>query len=198
MDDQVAAVSGRGADAAGHAASAPTVGRLLRENGFSLQANAKALEGAQHADRDAQFRYVNGQVKDYQADGEPVVSVDTKKKEVVGEFKNAGRQWRPAGEPVRVDVHDFPGDALGKALPYGIYDLAADTGWVNVGTDHDTAAFAVESIRRWWNGQGRIVCRCLASGGAGCGIVRSGKGERQALLLPGNTHPDTVAEHSMK
>ncbi|MCX4648017.1 MULTISPECIES: ISAzo13 family transposase [unclassified Streptomyces] len=140
----------------GHAASAPTVGRPLRENGFSLQANAKTLEGAQHPDRDAQFRYINNQVKDHQADGEPVVSVDTKKKEVVGEFKNAGRQWRPAGEPVRVDVHDFPGDALGKALPYGIYDLAANTGWVNVGTDHDTAAFAVESIRRWWNGQGRL------------------------------------------
>ncbi|MFJ9381557.1 ISAzo13 family transposase [Streptomyces sp. NPDC101455] len=140
----------------GHAASAPTVGRLLRENGFSLQANAKTLEGAQHPDRDAQFRYINGQVKSHQADGEPVVSVDTKKKEVVGEFKNAGRQWRPAGEPVRVDVHDFPGDALGKALPYGIHDLAADTGWVNVGTDHDTATFAVESIRRWWNGQGHL------------------------------------------
>ncbi|MFE2522595.1 ISAzo13 family transposase [Streptomyces mirabilis] len=140
----------------GHAASAPTVGRLLRENGFSLQANAKTLEGAQHPDRDAQFRYINDRVKDHQADGEPVVSVDTKKKEVVGEFKNAGRQWRPAGGPVRVDVHDFPGDALGKAVPYGIYDLAADTGWVNVGTDHDTATFAVESIRRWWNGQGRL------------------------------------------
>ncbi|WP_406448837.1 ISAzo13 family transposase [Streptomyces sp. NBC_01622] len=140
----------------GHAASAPTVGRLLRENGFSLQANAKTLEGAQHPDRDAQFRYINDQAKNHQSDEEPVVSVDTKKKEAVGEFKNAGRQWRPAGEPVRVDVHDFPGDALGKALPYGIYDLAADTGWVNVGTDHDTATFAVESTRRWWNGQGRL------------------------------------------
>ncbi|MGW4569418.1 ISAzo13 family transposase, partial [Streptomyces sp. NPDC004561] len=140
----------------GHAASAPTVGRLLRENGFSLQANAKTLEGAQHPDRDAQFRYINDQAKDHQVNGEPVVSVDTKKKEVVGEFKNTGCQWRPAGKPVRVDVHDFPSDALGKALPYGIYDLAAGTGWVNVGTDHDTAAFAVESIRRWWNGQGRL------------------------------------------
>jgi hypothetical protein len=140
----------------GHATSAPTVGRLLRENGFSLQANAKTLEGAQHPDRDTQFRYINDQVKDHQAGGEPVVSVDTKKKEVVGEFKNAGREWRPAGDPVRVDVHDFPGDALGKALPYGIYDLAANTGWVSVGTDHDTAAFAVESIRRWWSGQGRF------------------------------------------
>ncbi|PNE43471.1 ISAzo13 family transposase [Streptomyces noursei] len=140
----------------GHAASAPTVGRLLRENGFSLQANAKTLEGAQHPDRDAQFRYINDQAKDHQADGQPVVSVDTKRKEVVGEFKNAGRQWRPVGNPVRVDVHDFPSDALGKALPYGIYDVTANTGWVNVGTDHDTAAFAVESIRRWWNGQGRL------------------------------------------
>lgn len=104
------------------------MGRLLRESGFSLQANAKTLEGAQHPDRDAQFRYTNEQVKDHQADDEPVVSVDAKKKEVVGEFKNTGRLWRPAGEPVRVDVHDFPGDALGKTLPYGIYDLAADTG----------------------------------------------------------------------
>ena len=154
MDDEVAAVSGLTRQ--GHAASAPTVGRLLRENGFSLQANAKTLEGAQHPDRDTQFRYINDQVKDHQAGGEPVVSVDTKKKEVVGEFKNAGREWRPAGDPVRVDVHDFPGDALGKALPYGIYDLAANTGWVSVGTDHDTAAFAVESIRRWWSGQGRF------------------------------------------
>lgn len=153
MDDQIAAVSVWGADAAGPCRVSANRG-LLREN--SLQANAKTLEGAQHPDRDAQFWYINDQAKDHQADGQPVVSVDAKKKEVVGEFKNAGRQWRPTGEPVRVDVHDFPGDALGKALPYGIYDLAADTGWVNVGTDHDTAAFAVESIRRWWNGQGRL------------------------------------------
>jgi hypothetical protein len=141
---------------AGHRISAPAVGALLREHGFSRQGNAKVLEGTQHPDRDAQFRYINDRVKDHQADDEPVVSVDTKKKELIGEFKNAGREWRPVGEPVRVDVHDFPGDALGKALPYGVYDLTTDTGWVNVGCDHDTAAFAVESIRRWWNGQGRL------------------------------------------
>lgn len=141
--------------AAGHQVSAPKVGALLRERGFSLQGNAKTLEGVQHPDRDAQFGYINAQVQDHQLAGEPVVSVDTKKKEIIGEFKNAGRQWRPAGDPVRVDVHDFPDDELGKVAPYGIYDLAANTGWVNVGTDHDTAAFAVESIRRWWSARGR-------------------------------------------
>lgn len=139
----------------GHKVSADTVGDLLRAEGFSLQGNAKTLEGRRHPDRDAQFRYINEQVKQYQAAGDPVVSVDTKKKELVGEFKNAGREWRPAGEPVAVSTHDFPDAELGKAIPYGVYDLAANSGWVNVGTDHDTAAFAVESIRRWWNGAGR-------------------------------------------
>jgi hypothetical protein len=141
--------------ARGHRISAPSVGALLRGAGFSLQGNAKVLEGAQHPDRDAQFRYINEQVKDHQVSGEPVVSVDAKKKEIVGEFKNAGREWKPKGQPERVSTHDFPDEELGKATPYGIYDLAANTGWVNVGTDHDTAAFAVESIRRWWHGQGR-------------------------------------------
>ena len=135
-----------------HRISADTVADLLRAEGFSLQGNVKTMEGKQNPDRDAQFRYLNDQVKDHQAEGQPVISVDTKKKELVGEFKNAGREWRPAGEPVQVDVHDFPDKELGKVVPYGIYDLAANTGWVNVGTDHDTAAFAVESIRRWWNG----------------------------------------------
>jgi hypothetical protein len=142
--------------AQGHRISAPAVGALLHEAGFSLQGNAKVLEGAQHPDRDAQFRYINEQVKDHQAGEEPVVSVDAKKKEDVGEFKNAGREWQPKGRPVQVDTHDFPDKELGKAAPYGIYDVTANTGWVNVGTDHDTAAFAVESIRRWWNGQGRL------------------------------------------
>jgi hypothetical protein len=140
--------------ASGHRISAPLVGDLLRGNGFSLQANAKVLEGAQHPDRDAQFRYINAQAGEHQAAGQPVVSMDAKKKELVGQYKNAGRQWRRAGQPVRVDCHDFPGDAVGKALPYGIYDVTANTGWVNVGTDHDTAAFAVESLRRWWNAAG--------------------------------------------
>src|SRR4051794_7561051 len=140
---------------AGHPVSADTVGDLLREEGFSLQGNAKTIEGAQHPDRDAQFRYLNQQAKAYQAAGDPVVSVDTKKKELVGAFKNAGRQWRPKGEPVAVGTHDFPDPQLGKAIPYGIYDLAANTGWVGVGTDHDTAAFAVACLRRWWDAVGR-------------------------------------------
>ncbi|MFJ9656222.1 ISAzo13 family transposase [Streptomyces microflavus] len=142
---------------AGHRISADTVGDLLREEGFSLQANAKTLEGSQHPDRDAQFRYLNEQARNYRDAGQPVISVDTKKKELVGDFKNSGRQWRPVGEPVPVSVHDFADPQLGKAVPYGIYDLTANTGWVNVGTDHDTAAFAVESIRRWWHGQGQAA-----------------------------------------
>jgi len=128
-----------------------TVARLLREQGFSLQANSKTLEGADHPDRDAQFSYLNDQATDHLNTGDPVISVDTKKKELVGEYKNGGREWRPAGEPEKVKVHDFIDRQLGKANPYGVYDLAADTGWVSVGTDHDTAAFAVETIRRWWN-----------------------------------------------
>ncbi|MFF4427525.1 ISAzo13-like element ISStsp1 family transposase [Streptomyces sp. NPDC001549] len=142
---------------AGHRISADTVGDLLREEGFSLQANAKTLEGNQHPDRDTQFRYLNEQARNHRDAGQPVISVDTKKKELVGDFKNSGRQWRPAGEPVPVSVHDFADPQLGKAVPYGIYDLTANTGWVNVGTDHDTAAFAVESIRRWWHDQGQAA-----------------------------------------
>ncbi|MGA5499483.1 ISAzo13 family transposase [Streptomyces cinereoruber] len=139
----------------GHRVGADTVAGLLRQEGFRLQANAKTLEGSQHADRDAQFRYLNEQARDHQDAGQPVISVDTKKKELVGDFHNHGRSWRPTGDPVPVRVHDFADPLLGKAIPYGVYDLAANTGWVNVGTDHDTAAFAVESIRRWWHDQGR-------------------------------------------
>ena len=139
----------------GHKVSADTVGDLLHQEGFSLQGNAKTVEGRRHPDRDAQFRYINEQVKARQDAGDPVVSVDAKKKELVGEFKNSGREWRPKGEPAQVSTHDFPDRELGKAIPYGVYDLAANAGWVNVGTDHDTAAFAVESIRRWWNAAGR-------------------------------------------
>jgi hypothetical protein len=139
----------------GHEASAGTVGALLRQEGFSLQGNAKTVEGKQHPDRDAQFGYIGEQAREHLEAGDPVVSVDAKKKELVGEFKNGGREWRPKGSPARVDAHDFPDRELGKAIPYGIYDLAANSGWVNVGTDHDTAAFAVESIRRWWNAAGR-------------------------------------------
>jgi transposase len=139
----------------GRRVSADTVGDLLREAGFSLQGNAKTIEGARHPDRDAQFRYISEQARAHQEAGDPVISVDTKKKELVGEFKNAGRNWRPQGQPAAVRTHDFPGDSAGKAIPYGIYDVAANAGWVNVGTDHDTAAFAVESVRRWWNAAGR-------------------------------------------
>jgi transposase len=155
----------------GHKVSADTVGDLLRGQGFSLQGNAKTIEGARHPDRDAQFRYINGQVTDRLETGDPVISVDAKKKELVGEFRNGGRQWRPKGSPAPVRDHDFASDSDGKAIPYGIYDLAADAGWVAVGTDHDTAAFAVETIRRWWNAAGRAgypaARRLLITAGAG-------------------------------
>jgi Rhodopirellula transposase DDE domain len=155
----------------GHRVGADTVGDLLRAEGFSLQGNAKTIEGKQHPDRDAQFRYINEQVKAHQGTADPVISVDTKKKEKVGEFKNDGREWRPKGEPARVRTHDFPDEQLGKAIPYGVYDLAANVGWVSVGTDHDTAAFAVESIRRWWNAAGQAaypgVRRLLITADAG-------------------------------
>jgi Rhodopirellula transposase DDE domain len=142
---------------AGHRASAPTVAKLLRAEGFSLQGNAKAIEGSQHPDRDAQFRYLNDQASDHIGSGDPVISVDTKKKELVGQFKNGGREWRPQGEPVRVNVHDFMDKQRGKAIPYGVYDVAGNAGWVNVGTDHDTAAFAVATIRTWWRKAGQTA-----------------------------------------
>jgi hypothetical protein len=141
--------------ASGHPASDDLVRRLMTEAGYSLQANAKVLEGSAHPDRDAQFHYVNEQVKAHIAAGDPVVSVDTKKKELVGAFKNGGAEWLPAGRPERVNVHDFVDKELGKAIPYGIYDIAADSGWVNVGTDADTAQLAVNSLRTWWTDIGR-------------------------------------------
>jgi hypothetical protein len=141
--------------AAGHRVSDRTVARMLRGLGFSLQANAKVTQGRRHADRDAQFGYLNAQVIEHLAAGAPVLSVDTKKKELVGEFHNGGREYQPTKSPVKVNVHDFPDKELGKAIPYGIYDVSANTGWVSVGADHDTAAFAVETLRRWWNGVGR-------------------------------------------
>jgi hypothetical protein len=140
----------------GHPVSAPTVGRLLTDNGFSLQSTSKTLEGTQHPDRDAQFRYINEQVAAHQQAGDPVVSVDAKKKEQLGQLPAAGREWRPRGEPVQVEDHSFftAGPDVPVAVPYGIYDLSADSGWVNVGIDHDTSAFAVASIRRWWQARG--------------------------------------------
>jgi len=134
----------------GMAVGPRTVAKLLHRAGYRLQANAKVVEGRQHPDRDGQFEYINAQAMTFLAVGDPVISIDTKKRELVGAFRNPGREWQPVGEPQEVNVYDFPTHADGVAIPYGVYDLAANTGWVNVGTDRDTAAFAVESIRRWW------------------------------------------------
>ena len=157
---------------------------------FSLQGNAKTIEGRRHPDRDAQFRYINEQVKAHQGTADPVVSVDTKKKELVGEFKNAGREWRPQGQPVAARTHDFPGHSAGKAVPYGVYDITGNTGWVSVGTDHDTAAFAVESIRRWWKAAGSsdypVARRLLITadaGGSNGYRTRAWKAELAALAV---------------
>ena len=139
----------------GHQTSHRMVGVLLHEMGYSLQANQKTLEGSSHPDRNAQFEHLNGQVQLQLAAGEPVVSVDTKKKELVGPFRNGGRELRPRGEPEQVRVHDFLIPELGRVSPYGVYDIAQNEAWVSVGTDHDTAAFAVESIRRWWQTMGQ-------------------------------------------
>ena len=130
-------------------------GDLLHELGYTLQAHRKSREGTQHPDRDAQFHYLNEQVQQAQQRGEPAISVDTKKKELVGDFKNPGREWRPKGTPERVRVHDFIIPEQGKAIPYGIYDLTRDEGWVSVGIDHDTASFAMNAIRSWWQKMGR-------------------------------------------
>ena len=174
----------------GHPVSAPTVGGLLRENGFSLQGNAKTLEGDQHPDRDAQFRYINEQAKDHQAAGEPVISVDTKKREQLGRLPMGGREWRPKGEPVQVEDHSFffTGPDVEQAIPYRIYDITRNTGWVNVGVDHDTSVFAVESIRRWWKVRGhrdypqatRLLITADA-GGSNSYRYRVWKGELAAL-----------------
>jgi transposase len=139
----------------GHRVSSWTVGQLLHQMGYSLQATAKTVEGAQHPDRDAQFRYINALAGERLAAGEPVISVDCKKKELVNGTKaNAGREWQPKGQPTRVDVHDFPDPDVPKAIPYGVYDVGANEGWMSVGDDHDTAAFAVNAIRSWWQALG--------------------------------------------
>jgi len=137
-----------------HPVTDRTVARLLKQAGYSLQANRKTREGSSHPDRNAQFEYINNQVLAFQKQNQPVISVDTKKKELVGEFKNPGQEWQPKGEPEKVDVHDFPKKDLGKAIPYGVYDLASNEGWVSVGIDHDTAQFAAATIRRWWTEMG--------------------------------------------
>jgi len=141
----------------GHQASHQLVSELLHELGYSLQANRKTLEGTSHPDRNAQFEYINRQVRAFLRTGDPVISVDTKKKELVGHFKNGGREHRPTGDPERVLVHDFVIPELGRAIPYGVYDIGRNLGWVSVGIDHDTATFAAESIRRWWQYMGQAL-----------------------------------------
>jgi hypothetical protein len=172
----------------GHQASHQLVARMLHELGYSLQANSKTLEGTDHPDRNAQFEYLNRRVKRQLQQHQPVISVDTKKKELVGDFKNNGRELRPQGDPEKVRVHDFIIPELGRANPYGVYDVAHNTGWVSVGVDHDTAAFAVESIRRWWNSMGQAAypraTRLLItadSGGSNGARVRLWKVELQKL-----------------
>jgi len=172
----------------GYAISHPTVASLLHELGYSLHANAKTLEGTSHPDRDQQFQYINAQVKRYLQSKRPVISVDTKKKELVGLYKNPGQTWRQQGNPPRVNLHDFPDKQLGKAIPYGVYDIGQNLGWVNVGCDNDTASFAVESIRRWWVHMGkplsprvRTLLICADSGGSHGYRVRLWKRELQRL-----------------
>lgn len=172
----------------GYTISHPTVASLLHELGYSLQANVKTLEGTSHPDRDQQFRYINTQVKRYIQRKRPVISVDTKKKELVGPYKNAGQTWRKHGDPQPVNMHDFPDKQRGKAIPYGVYDMGQNVGWVHVGRDHDTASFAVESIRRWWGHLGkplypraRTLLICADSGGSNGYRVRLWKRELQRL-----------------
>ncbi len=138
----------------GYTVSERSINRLLHALGYSLQSNRKTIEGSHHPDRDAQFQHINRRVKAFHRQRQPVVSVDTKKKELIGRFRNGGREWSPKGQPEPVQVHDFPDKELGKVIPYGVYDMATNTGWVSVGVDHDTAAFAVETIRRWWRHMG--------------------------------------------
>ena len=174
--------------ARGHPISRTVVGELLRQQKFSLQGNSKTLEGGDHPDRDAQFVHINESVTAALAARQPVVSVDTKKKELIGDFKNAGQEWRPQGDPEEVQVYDFLSKAIGRAVPYGVYDIAANAGWVSVGMNHDTSAFAVQTIRRWWH---EVGCKrypdakCLTitcdGGGSNGSRVRLWKRELQGL-----------------
>ncbi|MHB1267716.1 MAG: ISAzo13 family transposase [Acidithiobacillus ferriphilus] len=172
----------------GHRISHVSMGILLKELGYSLQGNRKTLEGTDHPDRDAQFQYIQEKTQQALDAGQPVISVDTKKKELVGNYKNTGQEWRPQGEPEAVQVHDFVDAELGRANPYGVYDLAQNAGWVSVGTDHDTASFAVATIRRWWLGMGQPLypaakeLMIMADGGGSNGSrVRLWKLELQSL-----------------
>jgi Rhodopirellula transposase DDE domain len=180
---------------AGHRVSARTVAALLHDADYSLQANAKVLEGTQHPDRNAQFQYLHEQVKQFLVAGQPVVSMDAKKKELIGEFKNGGQEWQPQGWPERVHVHDFLDPHLGKALPYGIYDVGRNTGWVTVGQDHDTASFAVATLRRWWQAVGtqaypradRLLI-CVDGGGSNGSRLRLWKAELQRFATEMGLH----------
>jgi Rhodopirellula transposase DDE domain len=172
----------------GHPVSDKTVARCLRKMGYSMQLNQKTREGPQHRNRDQQFRYINRQIASFRKSGDPVLSVDAKKKELVGPFKNGGRTWRPKGKPERVNVHDFPSQAEGKAIPYGAYEIGEDRAVVNVGVTHDTAEFAVESIRRWWKLCGRTrkqgarrILICADAGGSNSGRSRTWKLNLQEL-----------------
>ncbi len=172
----------------GHPVSDRTVARMLQGLGFSLQGNAKVIEGRQHEDRDAQFHYLAAQVGEHVGAGQPVISVDAKKKELVGGFRNGGREYQPIGEPEQVNVHDFPDKELGKAIPYGIYDVSDNSGWVSVGVDHDTSAFAVATLRTWWDtvGESRYPAAdrlliCADGGGSNGHRVRAWKVELAAF-----------------
>lgn len=186
--------------AQGHQVSRTLVGTLLKDQGFSLQANHKTQEGAQHPDRDAQFGYINATVAAALAENQPAISVDTKKKELVGNFKNGGREYRPRGDPETVRVHDFLIKELGRAVPYGVYDIAANAGWVSVGMDHDTAEFAVSSIKRWWQTMGcaryldatRLV---ITADGGGSNSSRSRLWKRELQKLADDIGLDIVVRH---
>jgi transposase len=199
----------------GHGISAHTVGEILHRQGYSLQSNRKTREGAQHPDRNAQFEYLNTRVKEFHGRGAPVISVDAKKKELVGDFKNAGREWAPKGQPPPVRVHDFVDEELGKALPYGVYDVGANEGWVSVGVTHDTPAFAIATIRMWWLEMGALrypkakeLLIIADSGGSNSARARLWKVELQHLAdetglrmavshLPPGTSKWNKIEHRM-
>jgi hypothetical protein len=186
--------------AIGHKIGRSAVGDLLHQQRFSLQANRKTREGENHPDRGAQFAHLNASVRDALTDGEPVISVDTKKKELIGDFKNAGRTWRPKGEPEEVRVHDFLIEELGRAAPYGVYDLAANAGWVSVGMNNDTAAFAVQTIRRWWRevGQQRYPFATrltITADGGGSNASRSRLWKVELQRLASELGIDIVVHH---
>ena len=178
-----------------HPVTDRTVAMLLKQSGYSLQANRKMREGSSHPDRNAQFEYINRQVLMFQKQQQPVISVDTKKKELVGEFKNPGEEWQPVGKPQEVKVHDFPDPKMGKAIPYGVYDLACNEGWVSVGIDHDTAEFACASIQRWWNEMGaarfpRATKLLITADGGGSNSSRNRLWKKSLQLSGGRTRDD--------